>query len=49
MSLLRLGVTPTADCYDPRVLEKHLPQLIELAGVIAASRKHVTDGETKHG
>jgi hypothetical protein len=38
MPLLRLGVTPAADCYDPRVLEKHLPQLIELANVIAASQ-----------
>ena len=48
-SLLRLAVTPSADCYDPRVLDKHLPQLIELAGVIAASRKLATDGEIKHG
>jgi hypothetical protein len=48
-SLLRLGVTPAADCYDPRVLEKHLPQLIELAGIVAASRKPATDGESKHG
>lgn len=48
-TLLRLGVTPTADCYDPRVLEKHLPQLLDLAGVIAASRKLATDGENKHG
>jgi len=37
-SILRLGVTQSADCYDPRVLEKHLPQVIELAGVIAANR-----------
>lgn len=49
MTLLRLGVTPTADCYDPRVLEKHLPQLLELAGIIATSRKQTTDGEPKHG
>jgi hypothetical protein len=50
MAILRLGVTPSADCYDPKVLEKHLPQLIELTGVIAASRRLVsTDGETKHG
>lgn len=49
MTLLRLGVTPAADCYDPRVLEKHLPQLIELAGLIATSRKLATDGETRHG
>ena len=48
-TLLRMGVTPSADCYDPKVLERHLPQLIELTGVIAASRRTSTEGETKHG
>jgi hypothetical protein len=47
--VLRLGVTTQADCYDPKVLERHLPQLIELAGVVSASRRPSTDGETKHG
>jgi hypothetical protein len=49
MAVLRLGVTPAADCYDPKVLERHLPQLIELTGVIAASRRTSTDGEIKNG
>jgi hypothetical protein len=39
---LRLAVTQNADCYDPKVLEKHLPQVIELVGVIAANRKSNT-------
>jgi hypothetical protein len=45
MSFLRLGITPVADCYDPQVLERHLPQLIELSAVIAASRKAAANGE----
>lgn len=48
-AVLRLGVTAQADCYDPKVLEKHLPQLIELAGVVNASRRSSIDGEAKHG
>lgn len=48
-AILRLGVTQTADCYDPRVLEKHLPQVIELAGVIAANRNMPTSKEHKNG
>jgi hypothetical protein len=44
-SILRMGVTQTADCYDPRVLEKHLPQVIELAGVIAANRNKPSSKE----
>jgi hypothetical protein len=24
-SILRLGVTQAADCYDPQVIEKHMP------------------------
>lgn len=40
--ILRLGVTQTADCYDPRALEKHLPQIIELVGVIATNRSTTT-------
>lgn len=39
--ILRLGVTQTADCYDPRALEKHLPQVIELVGVIAAKNEQL--------
>lgn len=38
-SLLRMGVTPDAECYDPKAIEKHLPKIIELAGLISADRK----------
>jgi hypothetical protein len=38
-ALLRLGVTPTAECYAPEVVEKHLPRVIELAQLIAARRE----------
>jgi hypothetical protein len=48
-AVLRMGVTPSADCYDPKVLERHLPQLLELTGVIAAGRRSSTDGVTEHG
>jgi hypothetical protein len=40
-AVLRLGVTQKADCYDPNVMEKYLPQVIELANVIAANRKQL--------
>jgi hypothetical protein len=46
---LRLAVTQTADCYDPKVLERHLPQVIELVGVIAANRKTTSTQEQDHG
>jgi hypothetical protein len=39
MGILRLGITPRADCYDPQVLARHLPQIIELSGVVDSSRK----------
>ena len=32
-------ITPAADCYDPQVLDRYLPQVIELSGVIDSSRK----------
>jgi hypothetical protein len=38
-TLLRLGVTPAAECYDPEVIERHLPRIIELANLISADRK----------
>jgi hypothetical protein len=41
-AILRLGVTQKADCYDPSVLEKYLPQVIELVNVIAANRKQLS-------
>jgi len=45
--VLRLGITPTADCYDPRLLERYLPQLLELVHAIEASRKAATDAEQR--
>ena len=38
-ALLRLGVTPAADCYTPDVIEKHLPRIIELVQLITANRE----------
>ena len=38
-TLLRLGVTPAAECYDPDVIERQLPKIIELASLISADRK----------
>jgi len=38
-TLMRLGVTPAAECYDPEVIERHLPKTIELANIISADRK----------
>ena len=45
VGILRLGITPGADCYDPQVLAKHLPQIIELSGIVDSSRKASTDRE----
>jgi hypothetical protein len=47
-AILRLGVTPISDCYDPQILERYLPPLLDLSGVIAASRKEANK-ESGHG
>lgn len=39
-SVLRLGVTRRAACYDPELIQKQLPSILELAGIIAAARPH---------
>jgi hypothetical protein len=39
VSLLRLGVTPNAECYDPSAIERHLGRVVELAELISADRK----------
>jgi hypothetical protein len=44
MGIVRLAITPTADCYDPELLERSLPQLIELVQVIATRRKALANG-----
>lgn len=49
MGILRLGITPGADCYDPELLERALPPLIELVQVIATHRKTVAHGGQEHG
>jgi hypothetical protein len=38
-TLMRLGITPAAECYDPHAIEKHLPRILELANLISADRK----------
>jgi hypothetical protein len=38
MALLRLAVTPGAECYAPDAIEKHLPRILELAQLIGANR-----------
>ena len=41
LGILRLGITPGADCYEPQVLDKSLQQIIELSALIDSSRKGV--------
>jgi hypothetical protein len=43
--ILRLGITPATDCYDPQVLEKHLPPIIELSALIDSTRKTLGNRE----
>jgi hypothetical protein len=38
-SLLRLGVTPQAECYDPSAIGRHLARVIELVDLISAKRR----------
>src|SRR5262245_59917669 len=38
-TLLRLGVTPRSECYDPDAIERHLGRVLELAEMISADRK----------
>ena len=38
-TLLRLGITPRAECYDPSAIERHLGRVLELADLISADRK----------
>lgn len=38
-TLLRLGITPRAECYDPSAIERHLGRVIELADLISLDRK----------
>ena len=38
-SLLRLGVTPQAECYDPSAIGRHLARVIGLVDLISANRR----------
>jgi hypothetical protein len=38
-SLMRLAVTRDVGCYDPAVIDKYLPSVLDLAGVVVQSRK----------
>ena len=38
-SILRLAVTHDAACYDPKVMDAHVPQVLEIAEIIAQTRK----------
>jgi hypothetical protein len=46
IALLRLGVTPAAECYTPEVIEKHLPRIIELVQLIAANRETLKEKQS---
>ena len=37
-ALMRLGVTPGADCYSPDAIDRRLPRILELAHLISANR-----------
>jgi hypothetical protein len=39
LGILRLGITPGTDCYEPQALEKALPQVTELSALIESTRK----------
>ena len=38
-SLMRLAVTRDVGCYNPAVIDKYLPGVLEIAGVVVQSRK----------
>jgi hypothetical protein len=38
-SILRLAVTREAACYNPKVLDQYVPQVLEIAEIIAQTRK----------
>ena len=46
IALLRLGVTPAAECYTPDVIEKHLPRIIELVELITANRETLKETQS---
>ena len=46
MALLRLGVTPSAECYTPDVIEKQLPRITELVQLITATRETLKEKQS---
>jgi hypothetical protein len=38
-TLLKLGITPRAECYDPSAIERHVGRIAELAELISNHRK----------
>ena len=38
-SILRLAVTRDAACYNPAVLDAHVPQVLEIVEIIAQTRR----------
>jgi hypothetical protein len=38
-AILRLAVTRDAPCYNPKVLDQYVPEVLEIAGIIAQTRK----------
>jgi len=46
MALLRLGVTPSAECYTPDAIERHLPRIIELVQLITANRETLKETQS---
>ena len=38
-SILRLAVTRDAACYNPKVIDTHVPQVLEIVEIIAQTRR----------
>lgn len=47
--LLRLGVSTQAACYDPDIINRFLPRILELAHIITATRETGKKEESHHG
>jgi len=39
ISIMRLAVTRSAGCYNPAVIDKHLPNVLEIAEIVSRARK----------
>ena len=39
VSIMRLAVTRDAGCYNPAVVDKHLPKVLEIAHIVSQARK----------